>query len=53
MFYSKDEATNFNADNQRTDDFKSFKHKANLIGNIFLGANGILKMKQLLYHWDI
>ena len=32
-FYSKDEATNFNADIENTDDFKSFKDKAKLIGN--------------------
>ena len=30
---SKDEATNFNNDMANTDDFKSFKHKAKLLGN--------------------
>ena len=30
-FYSKDEAINFNADIENTDDFKSFKYKAKLL----------------------
>ena len=43
-FYSKDESTNFNADIENTDDFKSFKYKAKPIENtIEEGANGILK----------
>ena len=43
-FYSKDEATNCNADIVNNDDFKSFKYKAKLIGNtIAKGANGILE----------
>ena len=43
-FYSKDEATNFNADIEKTDDFKSFKYKAESIENtVEDGANGILK----------
>ena len=42
--YSKDEATNFNAEIENTDDFKSFKYKAKLIVNtVAEGANGILK----------
>ena len=32
-FYSKDEVTNFNADIANTNDFKSFKYKAKLLGN--------------------
>ena len=43
-FYSKDEATNFNADIENTDDFKSFKDKAKLIGNtVAEKVNTILK----------
>ena len=43
-FYSKDEATNFNVDIENTDDFKSFKDKAKLIGNtVAEKANTILK----------
>ena len=30
LFYSKDEATNFNNDIENTDGFKSFKYKAKL-----------------------
>ena len=32
-FYSKDEATNFNADIVNDDNFKSFKYKAKILGN--------------------
>ena len=32
-FYSKDKATNFNNYIKNTDDFKSFKSKAKLLGN--------------------
>ena len=32
-FYSKDEATNFNADLADNVNFKSFKYKAKLLGN--------------------
>ena len=32
-FYSKDEATNFDADNVNTDEFKPFQYKAKLLGN--------------------
>ena len=32
-FYSKDEATDFNAGIENTDDFKSFKCNAKLLGN--------------------
>ena len=43
-FYSKVEATNFNADNENTNNFKSFKYKAKLLGNTVAdGANVILK----------
>ena len=43
-FYSKDEATNFNVDIENTDDFKSFKDKAKLIGNtVAEKANTVLK----------
>ena len=47
-FYSMDEATNFNADIVNTDDFKSFKYKAKLLGNTAAqpapnAANGILR----------
>ena len=43
--YSKDEATNFNAEtnNFNTMNFKSFKYKAKVLGNAEIdGANGIL-----------
>ena len=50
-FYSKDEATNFNADIDNTNNFKSLKYKAKLLGNTVAdAANGILKMQQLLFH---
>ena len=47
-FYSKDEATNFNADIADTNEFKSFKYQAKLLGNSVAqpapnAANGILK----------
>ena len=43
-FYSKNEAANFNADIGNTDDFKSFKYKAKLLGNTAVhGANRMLK----------
>ena len=43
-FYSKNEATNFNADTANDANFKSFKYKAKLLENIEAdGANGILK----------
>ena len=47
-FYSKDEGTNFNADIANTDNSKSFKSKAKLLGNTVAepganAANGILK----------
>ena len=47
-FYSKVETTIFNADIANTDDFKSFKYKAKLLGNTAAqpapnAANGILK----------
>ena len=46
-FYSKDEATDFNADIVNDNNFKSFKYKAKLLGNTVAqadnAANGILK----------
>ena len=47
-FYSKDEVTNFNGDIANTDNSKSFKSKAKLLGNIVAepganAANGIFK----------
>ena len=46
-FYSKDEATNFNADIANNDNFESFKHKAKLLVNTAAQADnpadGILK----------
>ena len=48
-FYWKDEATNFNTDVSNTDNFKSLKYKAKLLGNTFAQpgantANGILQI---------
>ena len=43
-FYSKDEATDFNADIANTNIFKSFMYKIKLLENTEAdGANGILK----------
>ena len=47
-FYSKDEATDFNVDIANTNDFKSFKYNAKLLGNAVdqpppNAAKGILK----------
>ena len=43
-FYSKDEATNFNADIANTNNFESFMYKAKLLENTETdGDNGILK----------
>ena len=43
-FYSKDEATNFNADIVNRNNFKIFNYKAKLLGNTEAdGNNGILK----------
>ena len=43
-FYSKDEATNFNAEIHNDNNFKSFKYKAKLLRNtVENGANGILR----------
>ena len=47
-FYSKDEGTNFNADIAKTDNVKSFKYNAKLLGNTVAQptanvANGILR----------
>ena len=42
-FYSKDEATDFNADVANDNNFKSFKYKAKLLENTEAdGVNGIL-----------
>ena len=38
-FYSKDEATNFNGDIENTNEFKSFKCKANLLGDTVAKPN--------------
>ena len=38
-FYSKDEATDFNADIANTYDFNSFKYKAELLGNTLAQPN--------------
>ena len=47
LFYSKDEATDFNKNIASTDNFKSFKYKAKLLWNTEAQAdnavNGILK----------
>ena len=49
-FYSKDEATNFDADIGNNNAFKSFQFKAKLLeSTIADGNNSILKM-QSLYH---
>ena len=58
-FYSKDEATNFNANMENSDNFLSFKYKAKLMGNTVAdGTNAILKnatipvpLKHLSYFW--
>ena len=43
-FYSKDEATNFNANIVDANDFKYFRNKAKLLGNtISYGANEIIR----------
>ena len=43
-FYSKDNATDFNANIEKTDNLKSFKYNANLLRNTEAdNANGILK----------
>ena len=45
MFYSKDEATNFNADIEDINNFKYFKYNTRLLGNTeAYGNNGILKI---------
>ena len=48
-FYSKDEVTNIDADIENTDQFKSFKCKAKLLGNTAarpasITDNGVLKI---------
>ena len=47
-FYSKDEKSNFNINIENTNSFKSFKHKASLLGNTVAqpapnAVNGILR----------
>ena len=54
-FYSKDEETDFNNIIENSDEFKSFKYKAKLLGNTVAQpapnqANGIIKMQQLACH---
>ena len=39
LFYSKDEATNFNDDIASTNAFKSFKYKTKLLGNTVVQPN--------------
>ena len=51
-FYSKDEATNFNINIENTNNFKSFKHKAKLLGNTVAqpapnNANEVLRNAKL------
>ena len=48
LFYSKDEATHYNTDITKTNNFKSFKYKAKLLGKTVAQpapnqANGILQ----------
>ena len=51
QFYSKDEATNFNAVIANNKNVKFFVYKAKLLENNEAdGANRILKMQQLLRH---
>ena len=57
-FYSKDKGTDFKADIVNDNNFKSFKHKAKLLGNTVAQVdnttNRILKkMQQLVCHWSI
>ena len=53
-FYSKDEATDFNADIVNDNNFKSFKYNIKLLENTVAqadnAANGIIKTQQLLCH---
>ena len=46
--YSKDEATNFNADDSNTSSFKSFIFNAKLLGDLNQ-ANGILKNTKVAF----
>ena len=48
-FHSKDEATNFNADITNTDNFKSFKFKAKLLGNTVAQQNSN-QANEILWH---
>ena len=52
-FYSKDNAINIaNADNANDDDFKSFKYKAELLGNTSAdGVNEILRNASIAVPW--
>ena len=56
-FSSKDQVADFNADVVNNNNFKSFKYKAKLLGSTVAqadnAANVILKMQQLLCHWEI
>ena len=52
--YSKDEATNFNADTENTNNFKSFKYKVKLLGNTVVdAANGIIKNAAIMQHLQL
>ena len=44
-FYSKDEATNFNANIANIDDLKSFKYKAKLLEDTVAQASQIILME--------
>ena len=47
-FYSKDEATSFNADIGNNNNFKSFEYKTKVLGNTEAdGNNGILKSETI------
>ena len=50
-FYTKDEATNFNADIANGNNFESFMYKAELLkSTVAEGNNEILKDAKLLLH---
>ena len=62
--YSKDEATNFNADIANTDSFKFFRYKVKLLRNteaqpnpsqangIFINATIVVLLKYLISFWS-
>ena len=49
LFYSKDEATNSNADIKDTNNSKSFKYKTKLLQST-IAATEFQKTQQSLYH---